>query len=217
MYQPTHGHFREDRVDVKHALIRAHPFGAMVTPGAEGLVANQFPFVVDAGASPLGTLRAHMARANGQWKDLDGSQEALVIFQGPYAYITPAWYPAKAETGKVVPTWNYAIVHAHGRPRIVHDPEWLLRHVSELSDTNEATQAVPWSVADAPEEFVGALLKAIVGIEIEITRLEGKWKTSQNQPESAREGVVRGLTAQRDERSLAMAGLVTATFGSGMR
>lgn len=214
MYQPTHGHFREDRVDVQHALIRAHPFGAMVTLGAEGLAANHFPFIVDADASPLGTLRAHMARANGQWKDLDGSQESLVIFQGPYAYITPSWYPAKAETGKVVPTWNYAIVHAYGRPRIVHDPDWLLRHVSELSDTNEVTQAVPWSVSDAPEEFVGALLKAIVGVEIEITRLEGKWKTSQNQPESAREGVVRGLMAQRDERSLAMAGLVESTLPS---
>jgi transcriptional regulator len=217
MYQPTHGHFREDRVEVQHALIRAHPFGAMVTLGPEGLVANHFPFIVDAEASPLGTLRGHMARANGQWKDLDGSQEALVIFQGAHRYITPSWYPAKAETGKVVPTWNYALVHVYGRPRIVEDRDWLLRHVSELSDTNEASMPVPWSVSDAPEEFVGALLKAIVGIEIQITRIEGKWKTSQNQPETSREGVVRGLTAQGDERSLAMAGLVRATIGSGAR
>jgi len=214
MYQPTHDKLREDRLEAQHALIRAHPFGAMVTVGPEGLVANHFPFVVHPEVSPLGTLRAHMARANGQWKDLDGSQEALLIFQGPYAYITPSWYPAKAETGKVVPTWNYAIVHAYGRPRVVHDPEWLLRHVSELSDVNEASRAVPWSVADAPEEFVAAQLKAIVGIEIEITRIEGKWKTSQNQPEASREGVVRGLTAQQDERSLAMAGLVGATIGA---
>src|SRR5688572_21268036 len=165
MYQPTHGHFREDRLEVQHSLIRAHPFGAMVTVGPDGLVANHFPFVVDADASLLGTLRGHMARANGQWKELDGAREALVIFQGPYAYITPSWYPAKAETGKVVPTWNYAIVHAYGRPRVVEDRAWLLRHVSELSDVNEAGRAVPWSVADAPEEFVGALLKAIVGFE----------------------------------------------------
>ena len=212
MYQPTHGLFRENRLDVQHALIRAHPFGALVTFGTDGLVANHFPFVVDADASPLGTLRAHMARANGQWKELDGSQEALVIFQGPYAYITPAWYPAKAETGKVVPTWNYAIVHAYGRVRAVDDREWLLRHVSELSDVNEASMAVPWSVSDAPEEFVGAMLNAIVGIEIEITRIEGKWKTSQNQPETAREGVVRGLTEQGGERSVTMAGLVRATI-----
>ena len=213
MYQPTHGLNREDRLDVQHALIRAHPFGALVTLGADGLVANHFPFVVDADASPLGTLRAHMARANGQWKELDGSQEALVIFQGADAYITPSWYPAKAETGKVVPTWNYAIVHVYGRARAVDDRGWLLRHVSELSDVNEASMAVPWSVSDAPEEFVGAMLKAIVGIEIEITRIEGKWKTSQNQPEIAREGVVRGLTALGGERSLAMAGLVGATIG----
>jgi len=217
MYQPTHGQFREDRLAVQHALIRAHPFGALVTVGPEGLVANHFPFVVDADASPLGTLRAHMARANGQWKGLDGTAEALVIFHGPYSYITPAWYPAKAETGKVVPTWNYALVHAYGRPRIVEDPEWLLRHVSELSDTNEASMPVPWAVSDAPPEYVEAMLKAIVGIEIEIARIEGKWKTSQNQPEAARAGVVRGLEAQADERSLAMAELVKATIGSGER
>jgi transcriptional regulator len=217
MYQPTHGHFREDRLDVQHALIRAHPFGALVTVGPEGLVANHFPFIVDAGASRLGTLRAHMARANGQWKGLDGKGEALVIFQGPHRYITPAWYPAKAETGKVVPTWNYALVHVYGRPRIVEDREWLLRHVSELTDVNEASRPVPWAVSDAPEEFVGALLKAIVGVEIEIARIEGKWKTSQNQPEAAREGVVRGLEAHADERSLAMAELVKGTIGTGAR
>ena len=214
MYQPTHGHFREERLEVQHALIRAHPFGAMVTLGVDGLVANHFPFIVDADASPLGTLRAHMARANGQWKELDQSREALVIFQGAHAYITPSWYPAKAETGKVVPTWNYALVHAYGRPRFVEDRAWLLRHVSELSDVNEASRAGPWSVSDAPEEYVAALLKAIVGVEIEIMRIEGKWKASQNQPESAREGVVSGLTAQGDEGSLAVAGLVAATLGA---
>jgi transcriptional regulator len=217
MYQPTHGHFREERLDVQHALIRAHPFGALVTLGPDGLVANHFPFVVDSGASPLGTLRAHMARANRQWWSLDGSQEALVIFQGDHAYITPSWYPAKAETGKVVPTWNYALVHVYGRPCAIEDEAWLLRHVAELSDVNEASRAEPWSVADAPADFVAALLKAIVGFEIEIIRIEGKWKASQNQSESAREGVVRGLTAQGDERSLAVAGLVSATIGRDAR
>jgi len=217
MYQPTHGHFRKDRLDAQHALIRAHPLGAMVTLGPDGLVANHFPFIIDPDASPLGTLRAHMARANGQWKNLDGSQEALMIFQGADAYITPSWYPAKAETGKVVPTWNYAIVHVYGRPRIVQDGDWLARHVSELTGVNEAGRVEPWRVSDAPEEVVGALLKAIVGIEIEITRIEGKWKVSQNQPESARDGVAGGLTTQGDERSLEMAALVTASLGSGPR
>jgi transcriptional regulator len=206
MYQPPH--FREERLDVQHGLIRAHPFGALVSVGADGLVANHFPFIIDADASPLGTLRAHMARANDQWKALDGSQDALVIFQGAYAYVSPSWYPTKAETGKVVPTWNYAIVHAHGRPRIVEDGAWLLRHVSELTVQHEASQPVPWSVSDAPAEFVAGLLKGIVGIEIEITRIEGKWKASQNRPAADREGVVDGLTARGDERSLAMAGLV---------
>ena len=217
MYQPTHGYFREERVEVQHALIRAHPLGAMVTLGPDGLVANHFPFVLDAAASPLGTLRAHMARANGQWKALDGSREALVIFQGDQAYITPSWYPAKAETGKVVPTWNYALVHVYGRPRVVEDRAWLLRHVTALSNENEASQPVPWKVSDAPEEFVDSLLKAIVGFEIEISRIEGKWKASQNQPEAARAGVVWGLTAQGGERKLAVAELVAATIGRGAR
>ena len=213
MYQPTHGHFREERLDVQHALIPSHPFGALVSLGPSGLVANHFPFVLDAGTGPLGTLRAHMARANGQWQELDGDRDALVIFQGHHSYVTPSWYPAKVETGKVVPTWNYALVHVYGRPRMIHDQEWLLRHVSELSDKEEASQPTPWQVSDAPADFVAALAKAIVGIEIEIVRIEGKWKMSQNQPVPSREGVVRGLTARGDERSLAVAGLVAETLG----
>jgi transcriptional regulator len=209
MYQPPH--FREDRLDVQHALIRTHPFGALVTLGPDGLMANHFPFIVDADAAPLGTLRAHMARANDQWKALDGAQDALVIFQGAYSYISPSWYATKAETGKAVPTWNYAIVHVHGRARVVEDREWLLRHVSELTVQHEASQPEPWSVSDAPPEFVAGLLKGIVGIEIEIARIEGKWKMSQNRPAVDREGVVRGLTGLGDEQSAAVAALV----GSG--
>ena len=218
MYQPTHGHFREDRLDVQHALIRAHPFGAMVTVGPEGLVANHFPFIVDADAVAArdAARRTWLART-GSGRSLDGTQEALVIFQGPHGYITPAWYPAKAETGKVVPTWNYALVHVYGRPRIVEDRGGCCGTSPSFRTSTRRVRPVPWSVSDAPEEFVGALLKAIVGVEIEITRIEGKWKTSQNQPEAAREGVVRGLTAQGDERSLAMAELVKATIGTGAR
>ena len=139
MYQPPH--FREERLDVLQNLIRTHPFAAMVTVGDGGLVANHFPFVIDPSQGPFGTLRAHMSRANTQWQDLDGSREALVIFQGTDTYITPSWYPSKAEAGKAVPTWNYALVHAHGRPRAIHDPEWLLRHVSELTSQHESGRA----------------------------------------------------------------------------
>jgi transcriptional regulator len=209
MYQPAH--FREDRLDLQHALIREHPFGAMVALGPNGLVANHYPFVLDRDASPHGTLRAHMALANDQWKHLDGRQEALVIFQAVDAYITPSWYATKAETQKVVPTWNYSLVHVYGTPRIVRDGDWLLRHVSELTAQSEAGQTMPWEVSDAPADFVASLLKAIVGIELVITRIEGKTKASQNRPEQDRAGVVRGLTAQGDERSLAMADLVAAS------
>ena len=172
MYQPPH--FREERLNVLHDLIRAHPFGAMVTVGADGLVANHYPFVLDPNQGRVGTLRAHMSRANTQWRELDGSQEALVIFQGTHAYITPSWYPTKAESGKVVPTWNYALVHVHGRPRAVHDPEWLLRHVGELTDQHEAGRTEPWTLQDAPADFVAGLLKGIVGVELELAMLDAE-------------------------------------------
>lgn len=212
MYQPQH--FREDRLDVQHALIRANPLGALVTVGPDGLSANHIPFIVDAEASPRGTLRGHVARANPQWKTLDPAQDALVIFQGTDRYITPAWYATKAETGNVVPTWNFAVVHVYGRPRVIHDGDWLARHVAELTALNEAGREEPWSVSDAPADFVASLLKGIVGIEIEIARIEGKWKVSQNRPEADRDGVTHGLTVQGDERSLAMAALVE-TSGPG--
>ena len=206
MYQPPH--FREERIDVLQGLIRANPFGAIVTYGADGLTANHVPFIIDDQAGGLGILRAHMARANPQWRGFDGSHEALVMFQGADAYITPAWYPLKAETGKVVPTWNYAIVHVHGRPRAIEDRDWLMHHISELTAINEAGRAEPWSVSDAPADFVAGLLKGIVGLELEITRIEGKWKASQNRSAADRDGVAQGLTALGDDRSLAMAGMV---------
>jgi transcriptional regulator len=206
VYQPPQ--FREDRLEVQHALIRAHPLGALVTVGPAGLVASHIPFLVDAGASPFGTLRAHLARANGHWQELASAPEALVIFQGVESYITPAWYQTKRETGKVVPTWNYAVVHVYGRPRIVDDPAWVARHVAELTALNERGRSDPWSVSDAPADFIAAQLKGIVGLEIAIARLEGTWKVSQNRPPVDRDGVIRGLTTQSDERSLRMAQLV---------
>jgi len=208
MYQPPH--FREESLAVQHALMRAHPLGLLVTLGRTGLVANPVPFVVDASASPKGTLKAHLARANSQWQDVDPAQEALVVFQGPETYITPSWYAAKREHGKVVPTWNYAIVQAYGRMRIVEDPAWLLQQIAAMTDVQERARPEPWTVDDAPAPFVAAQIKGIVGVEIEITRIEGKWKVSQNRSEADRRGVASGLRLARDDASQMMADLVDA-------
>ncbi|MCG7392408.1 FMN-binding negative transcriptional regulator [Microvirga sp. ACRRW] len=206
MYQPPH--FREDRLDVQHALVRAHPLGLLVTNGNTGLIANPIPFILDATASPHGTLRAHLSRANPQWRDFDPAQEALVVFQGTETYITPSWYEAKREHGKVVPTWNYAIVQAYGRMRIMDDPAWLMQQVTVMTSAQEATRQEPWAVSDAPADFLASQIKGIVGIEIEITRIEGKWKVSQNRPEADRQSVASGLRGSGDGDALHMADLV---------
>jgi transcriptional regulator len=211
MYQPLH--HREDRLHVQHALIRAFPLGTLVTNGPSGLVANHVPFLIDPEASRFGTLRAHVARANPQWKELDPAQEALVIFQGAERYVTPSWYATKRETAKVVPTWNYAVVHAYGPMRAIEDEGWLKVQIDDLTRFNEAARAQPWAVTDAPEQFVEAMVRGIVGIEIEIARIEGKWKVSQNRPEADRRGVVDGLRENADARSGEMAELVEAFGG----
>ena len=202
MYQPPH--HREDRLEVQHALIRAHPFGLLVTLGADGLVANSIPFILEQ-REPFGVLKGHVARANSQWRDFRSDMEALVVFQGVEGYITPSWYATKRETGKVVPTWNYAIVQARGPLRLVEDRGWLADQIAALTTLLELNREAPWSVADAPAPFVEAQLKGIVGMEIPIARIEGKWKLSQNRPEADRKGVVEGLRAAGDE---AMADLV---------
>ena len=213
MYQPSH--HREDDLDVQHALIRAHPLGLLVTAGAAGLEANPIPFVLDAAAGPKGVLRGHLARANGQWRDFDPSVAALVVFQGAEAYITPSWYATKAETGKVVPTWNYAMVQVSGPLRVVEDADWLRHQVEALTQGQEAARPAPWQVSDAPAPFVAAMLRGIVGVEIEIARIEGKWKVSQNRPQADRKGVVRGLRAGGGAEAAAMAGLVETASGKG--
>lgn len=191
-----------------HALIRAHPFATWVTQGADALTADHVPFLLDADVGAHGMLVGHVARANPVWQTLGQGTESLLIFQGPQRYITPSWYAAKREHGKVVPTWNYAVVHVHGHPRTVEDRAWLRRLVSRLTDVHEAPRAAPWAVADAPRDYIDGMLAGIVGIEIPITRIVGKWKVSMNRSVADRQGVVDGLLADGDDSSAAMAWLM---------
>lgn len=206
MYLPRQ--FEESRPDALHELIRSHPFSTFVIHTEAGLVANHIPFLLDPQAGPHGTLRGHVARANPVWKQLAQAAQALVIFQGPDAYITPSWYPSKQADGKVVPTWNYAVVHAHGSARAVEDSNWLLQLVTQLTATHEASRAQPWKVSDAPADYTALMLRQIVGIEIPISKLQGKWKVSQNRKMEDRLGVAAGLASNDTEKSRAMAELV---------
>ena len=202
MYQPPA--FREDRPEVQHALIRAHPLGLLITAGPAGLLANLFPFLLDADSAGQGTLRLHMARANPQWRELEAVEECLAVFQGPQDYVTPSWYATKRETGKVVPTWNYATVHVWGKPRVMNDDAWLRQQIEDLTRSREAQRAEPWAVGDAPEDFVAMQMRAIVGVEIPVSRIEGKWKMSQNRPEADRAGVIAGFRESGDETIAAL-------------
>lgn len=206
MYVPKH--FEEPRVDVLHELIRARPLSTLVTLASGGLEANHIPLHLSAEPGPLGTLRGHVARSNPFWNDMAGNNQVLAIFHGPDAYITPSWYPTKAETGKVVPTWNYAVAHAYGTLRVVDDPVWLREHLETLTARSEAAFPEPWRVSDAPLDFTEKLIGAIVGIEIGITRLLGKWKLSQNQSRINQAGVVQGLRASANPEAVSMAELV---------
>ncbi len=193
MYLPTH--FEETRAEVLHELLRAHPLGLLVTQDSGGgLAANSVPFVLDPDpAGGPGILRAHVARANPLWREARGDVESLVVFQGPQAYISPSFYASKAEHGKVVPTWNYVMVQARGRLRAIDDPAWVQAFVTRLTERQEAPRAQPWAVSDAPEDFIATMLKAIVGIEITLTALTGKWKVGQNRSAADRAGVAKGL------------------------
>jgi transcriptional regulator len=204
--------FREDRVEVQHELIRTHPLGLLITAGAGGLMANLLPFLIDADSSECGTLRMHMARANPQWRELETVDECLVVFQGLQDYVTPTWYATKRETGKVVPTWNYATVHAWGSPQIINDAAWLRRQLDDLTLTREGIRPAPWRVDDAPPDFVVAQMKGIVGVEIPLLRIEGKWKMSQNRPKADQAGVLAGFREQGEVGEL-MAALVAERCG----
>jgi len=197
MYQPAA--FVEDRLEVMHGLMRDHPLATLVTGGALGLMANLIHFQIHPELSPQGTLRAHLARANGQLAALAEGGEAMVVFQGPQAYVSPSLYASKREHGRVVPTWNYVTVHAWGVPRLMDDAVWMRRQVGALTDRHEAGRADPWAVEDAPADFVAAQMRGIVGLEIDITRIEGKWKASQNRQHADRAGVAAGLGGEMGE------------------
>jgi transcriptional regulator len=211
MYLPKQ--FEETDLAILHGLIKSHPFATLVTYGETGLEVNHLPFLLDPRRGESGTLRGHVARANPVWRQLSGTSESIAVFQGPECYISPAWYPSKQEHGKVVPTWNYAVVHAHGIAHTIEDGDWLLALVSELTDTHEAVNTLPWKVTDAPSEFIEKLIESIVGIEIPITKINGKWKVSQNRPPADRQGVIAGLQTSREEAAQAMAALVKHAAG----
>ncbi len=222
MYSPAH--FAEHRPEVLHRLIREQPFGLLVTQSVSSgmLVADGVPFILDDDpAGGPGVLRTHVARANPLWREARTDLDSLVVFQGAQAYVSPAWYPGKAEHGKVVPTWNYVMVQACGRLRAIDDAAWLHAFVSRLTDRHEATREVPWAVSDAPAPYIEQMTKAIVGIEIVLSSIEGKWKVTQNRSAADREGVARGLVAERGADDVAsaeraaMAAEVRAPGGTG--
>jgi len=193
MYQPPH--FIETRQDVLHGLIRSHPLGLLISNGQDGPIANAIPFLLDAEAGPNGRLRAHLAKANPQWRLLadNPASPVLVVFQGADAYVTPSWYETKRETGKVVPTWNYAIVQVRGTVRVIDDAEWIAQQITELTLSQEGAREEPWAVTDAPPTFIQSQIKGIIGLEIKIAEISGKWKVSQNRPVADRVGVAEGL------------------------
>lgn len=206
MYTPKFN--QEKDISVLHALIKGNPFGAWVTMSKGEITVNHIPFVLHEHRGEFGTLVGHVARANMIWQDYSTDVDSVIVFQGENAYISPSWYPSKHEHGKAVPTWNYAVVHAHGVPKIVEDAQWLLEHVNELTDIHERQQSAPWKVADAPGEFIQRLLGAIVGVEIPIRKLSGKWKLGQNRSESDQRGVLIGLRSVDSPQSHGLAQLL---------
>jgi len=206
MYMPKH--FEESDLPTLHRLMTAHPLAVLVTLADDELVVNHVPFMIDATEGPYGTLRGHVARANPVWRRFSTAVPTVAIFSGADSYITPSWYPAKAVHGKVVPTWNYAVVHAHGMPRLIEDAAGLLALVTVLTDHHEASNPARWQVRDAPADFIDQMVANIVGVEIPIARLEGKWKVSQNRPAADRAAVAAALDERADDKARAMAALV---------
>ncbi len=211
MYEPQH--FRSEDRDEIFAVIRAHPLGILITAGADGVMANPIPFILARDAAGNDVLRAHLARPNPQWRALGEAGEALVVFQGHEHYVTPSWYATKREHGKVVPTWNYVHVQVRGKASVRDDAGFVADQINVLTEQQEAGRAEPWAVSDAPESFVAAQMRGIVGIEIAIDEISGKFKLSQNRPAADFAGVVDGLAAEPDPHGPAMAGVMRGKFG----
>jgi transcriptional regulator len=205
--------FAETRVPVLHQAIEDIRFGTLVTLSGDGLEASHVPMLLDPEPGPYGTLSGHLARTNPQWRSLAAGAEALAIFLGPYAYVSPSWYPSKQEHGKVVPTWNYVAIHAAGPVTFHDDASHTLAHVTRLTAAMESGRAQPWAVSDAPADFIRGMVKGIIGFELPITRLEGKWKMSQNRPGEDRAGVVEGLRREGGVVGEAVAGMVVGKDG----
>ena len=207
MYLPRH--FEETRPAVLHALMRARPLATLVAgDGAGGFDADHIPLYLDPAAGPHGVLRGHVARANPLWRAVGAGAPALAVFQGDDAYISPSWYPSKREHGKAVPTWNYVVVHARGTLRAIDDAAWLRGLLETLTAEHEAGLPQPWSIADAPADFIEKMVAAVVGIELPVEQLTGKWKVSQNQPAANRAGAAQGLLERGQAGPAAMARLV---------
>lgn len=208
MYMPPA--FHEKKLGALHDLIRSYPLGTLVTGGGSGLRANHVPFTLhpEAGSKQLGVLRAHLARGNDQAGPDGSTVDALAIFLGVDHYITPTWYETKRRTGKVVPTWNYVAVHASGPMRVIDDPAWIRQQIEKLTEQHEGGRASPWAVSDAPPDFLATQLRGIVGIEIDIVDLQGKWKLSQNRSQADRQGVAEGLAREPDPAAALMATLI---------
>jgi transcriptional regulator len=212
MYQPPH--FKQHDGQAIRDLVAAHPLASLVRhSAADGLVADPVPMLLEDGGEH-GVLRGHVARANPLWRH-DG--EVMAVFQGPHGYVSPSWYADKAVHGRVVPTWNYAVVQVHGRLRAVEDADWLMGLLGRLTDHHETGRPARWQVQDAPADFTRQLLKVIVGIEVEITRIEAKWKVSQNRTPADQQTVLEGLLREPSAAARAMGEMMSALTGAGTR
>ena len=203
--------FREDRIEIMHDMMHKNPFASLISMQEGDIVADHIPLVIHPELSAKGNLRGHITLGNPIVKNLDDTTEVLVMFRGPHHYITPSWYPSKKEHDKVVPTWNYIMVHARGKVKLHKDADWILAHLTELTRRNEKGRDEPWEVSDAPSDFIKRQLRAIVGIEIEISSLQGIWKTSQNKTLEDNKGVCEGLKKESSTEARVMVTCVEKT------